>query len=256
MSNAKIKLIRKLSMKKYRAETGLFVAEGLRLCEMALNHAEIEFGLYTKTFLKTARHVELLTALEKLTTLIEISPAEFEKLSDTETPQGILLAVHQKLSPIDEVAKKFLIVALDGVKDPGNVGTILRTAEAFGCGVAMLDDAADIFNSKVVRSSMGAIFTLPIAKLSRENFLASMKKFGVEVTATVLDDTAEKYFCHDFTKKSAVVFGSEADGVSAEIFNSTKKIFIPMIGTAESLNVATAAGIIIAESVRQTDCRL
>lgn len=251
MSTAKIKLIRKLSMKKYRAETGLFVAEGLRLCEQALNHAEIEFGLYTKTFLKTGRHVELLTALEKVATLIEISPAEFEKLSDTETPQGILLAVRQNLATIDEVAKNFLIVALDGVKDPGNVGTILRTAEAFNCGVAMLDDAADIFNSKVVRSSMGAIFTLPIAKLSRENFLASMKKFGIEVTAAVLDDTAEKYFCHDFTKKSAVVFGSEAEGVSPEIFNASKKIFIPMSGTAESLNVATAAGIIIAESVRQ-----
>ena len=147
--------------------------------------------------------------------------------------------------------KSFLIVALDGVKDPGNVGTILRTAEAFGCGVVMLDEAADIFNSKVVRSSMGAIFTLPIAKLSRENFLASMKNFGVEVTATVLDDTAKKYFYHDFTKKSAVVFGSEAEGVSAEIFSASKKIFIPMSGTAESLNVATAAGIIIAESARQ-----
>ena len=251
MSNAKIKLIRKLSMKKYRAETGLFVAEGLRLCEMALNHAEIEFGLYTKNFLKTWRHVEFFTALEKIAPLIEISPAEFEKLSDTETPQGILLAVRQKLSTIDEVAKNFLIAALDGVKDPGNVGTILRTAEAFGCGVVMLDDAADIFNSKVVRSSMGAIFTLPITKLSRENFLASMKKFGVEVTATVLDDTAEKYFRHDFTKKSAVVFGSEAEGVSAEIFNASKKIYIPMTGAAESLNVATAAGIIISESARQ-----
>jgi len=238
-------------MKKYRAETGLFVAEGLRLCEMALNHAEIEFGLYTKNFLKTARHVELLTALEKIATMIEISPSEFEKLSDTQTPQGILLAVRQKLSTIDEVAKSLLIVALDGVKDPGNVGTILRTAEAFGCGVVISDDAADIFNSKVVRSSMGAIFTLPTAKLSRENFLASMKNYGVEVTATVLDDTAEKYFCHDFTKKSAVVFGSEAQGVSSEIFDSAKKIFIPMTGSAESLNVATAAGIIISEAVRQ-----
>jgi len=251
LSSAKIKLIRKLSMKKYRAETGLFVAEGLRLCEMALNHAEIEFGLYTKNFLKTARHVELLTALEKIATMIEISPSEFEKLSDTQTPQGILLAVRQKLSTIDEVAKSLLIVALDGVKDPGNVGTILRTAEAFGCGVVISDDAADIFNSKVVRSSMGAIFTLPTAKLSRENFLASMKNYGVEVTATVLDDTAEKYFCHDFTKKSAVVFGSEAQGVSSEIFDSAKKIFIPMTGSAESLNVATAAGIIISEAVRQ-----
>ena len=251
MSTAKLKLVRKLAMKKFRAETGLFIAEGLRLCEVALNHAKIEFGFYTENFLKTARATKLIANLEKVTTLEKISDAEFSKLSDTETPQGILLAVRQILSTLEKVTEKFLIVALDGVKDPGNVGTILRTAEAFGCGVIILDGAVDVFNSKVVRSSMGAIFTLPIAKLSREDFLKSMKKFGVEVTATVLDETAEKYFYHDFTKKSAVVFGNESEGVSAEIFNASKKIFIPMSGTAESLNVATAAGIIIAESVRQ-----
>ena len=254
MSTAKLKLVRKLAMKKFRAETGLFIAEGLRLCEVALNHAEIEFGFYTENFLKTARATELINELKKVTTIEKISDAEFSKLSDTETPQGILLAVRQNLSTLEKVTGKFLIVVLDGVKDPGNVGTILRTAEAFGCGVIILDGAVDVFNAKVVRSSMGAIFTLPITKLSREKFLASMKENGVEVTAAVLDDSAEKYFCHDFTKKSAVVFGSEAAGVSTEIFCATKKIFIPMTGAAESLNVATAAGIIISEAIRQVSC--
>ena len=115
----------------------------------------------------------------------------------------------------------------------------------------LLDGAADIFNSKVVRSSMGAIFTVTAAKMSAEIFLALMKDFNFNLTAAVLDDTAEKYFNRDFTKKSAVVFGSEAEGVSAEIFNAAEKIFIPMCGKAESLNVATAAGIIISEAVRQ-----
>ena len=162
-----------------------------------------------------------------------------------------MLVVRKKISTPQEVTSKSLIVALDGVKDPGNVGTILRTAEAFDCGIILLDGAVDIFNPKVVRSTMGAIFTLTAAKMSREEFLALMKTGNVEITAAVLDDTAEKYFSYDFTKKSAVVFGSEADGVSEEIFNAAKKIFIPMNGTAESLNVATAAGIIIAESIRQ-----
>ena len=251
MSNAKIKLVRKLSMKKYRDEFKLFIAEGLRLCEMAVTCASVEFGFYTENFLKTARAVELITKLEKITRLEKISEVNFSKISDTETPQGILLVVRQNLSMPLEVVKKNFIVVLDGVKDPGNVGTILRTAEAFDCGIILLDGAADIFNAKVVRSSMGAIFNLTAAKMSRENFLELMKSSNFEITAAVLDDTAEKYFCQDFNKKSAIVFGSEAEGVSAEIFNAAKKIFIPRSGAAESLNVATAAGIIISEAVRQ-----
>ena len=249
--SAKLKLVRKLSMKKYREESGLFVAEGLRLCEMALNCAEIEFGFYSENFLQTARQVELIAKLEKVTRLEKISESEFAKISDTETPQGILLAIRQRLSTPQEVVAKNLIIVLDGVRDPGNVGTILRTAEAFGCGIILLDGAADIFNAKAVRASMGAIFTITAAKMSRENFLSLMTENNFEITAAVLDDAAEKYFCHDFTKKSAVVFGSEAEGVSAEIFNAAKKIFIPMSGAAESLNVATAAAVIISEAIRQ-----
>ena len=249
--SARLKLVRKLSMKKYREESGLFVAEGLRLCEMALNCAEIEFGFYSENFLQTARQVELIAKLGKVTRLEKISATEFAKISDTETPQGILLAIRQRLSTPQEVVAKNLIIVLDGVRDPGNVGTILRTAEAFGCGIILLDGAADIFNAKAVRASMGAIFTITAAKMSRENFLALMTENNFEITAAVLDDAAEKYFCHDFTKKSAIVFGNEAEGVSAEIFNAAKKIFIPMSGAAESLNVATAAAVIISEAIRQ-----
>ena len=251
--SARLKLVRKLSMKKYREESGLFIAEGLRLCEMALNCAEIEFGFYSENFLQTARQVELIAKLEKVTRLEKISESEFAKISDTETPQGILLTIRQRLSTPQEVVAKNLIIVLDGVRDPGNVGTILRTAEAFGCGIILLDGAADIFNAKAVRASMGAIFTITAAKMSRENFLALMTENNFEITAAVLDDAAEKYFCHDFTKKSAVVFGSEAEGVSAEIFHAAKKIFIPMYGAAESLNVATAAAIIISEAVKQNN---
>ena len=250
--SAKLKLVRKLSMKKYRDEFKLFVAEGLRLCEPALNCAEFEFGFYTENFLKTARQVDLIAKLEKVTRLEKISESDFAKISDTEKPQGLLLVVRQRLSTPQEILSKNILVVLDGVKDPGNVGTILRTAEAFGCGIILLEGAADIFNPKVVRSSMGAIFTMTASKMSRENFLSLMKLNDFEITAAVLDDAAEKYFCHDFTKKSAIVFGNEAEGVSAEIFNAAQKIFIPMSGAAESLNVATAAAIIISEAIRQS----
>ena len=250
MSTAKLKIAQKLKLKKYRDELKLFAAEGLRLCEQAADF-QIEFGFYTAEILKNERAARLVEKIKTCATLYEISEATFEKISDTKTPQGIMLIVRQEISVLEKVLAQKLIVALDAVHDAGNLGTILRTAEAFGCGVVILEDSADIFNSKVVRASMGAIFNLPAVKMTRADFLTAMKNYGVEILAAALDSTAEIYFNHDFTKKSAVVFGSEAQGVSAEILNAAKKIYIPMTGRAESLNVATAAAIIISQAVQK-----
>lgn len=243
MSN--IKLVRKLAQKKFRNELKLFVAEGLRLCEeVPIN--QIEFGFFTREFLSDARSAALIARLKNLE---EVTASTMEKLSDTQTPQGILLVVRQKFSTLEEVTAKKIIVALDGVQDPGNVGTILRTAAAFDCSVIMLDGSAEIFNPKVVRSSMGAIFHVPIIKLSHEEFLNLR---GVEVLAAALDSTAEIYYRHDFSGKVAIVFGSEANGVTKKILDAARKIFIPMNGHAESLNVATSAAIILSEAIRQS----
>ena len=242
MSN--IKLVRKLAQKKFRNELKLFVAEGLRLCE-EVPPAQVEFGFYTREFLSDERARIL---VERLKNLEEVSSSTMEKISDTQTPQGILLVVRQKFSVLEEVLAKKIIAVLDGVQDPGNVGTILRTAEAFDCGMILLDGSAEIFNPKVVRSSMGAIFYLPIIKMSHEEFLNLQ---GVEILAAALDSSAEIYYSHEFGKKVAIVFGSEANGVSKKILDVAKKIFIPMSGHAESLNVATSAAIILSEAIKQ-----
>ncbi|MBQ7454610.1 MAG: RNA methyltransferase [Selenomonadaceae bacterium] len=248
MSNAQLKLVGKLSQKKFRNELKLFVAEGLRLCE-EVPPAQIEFGFFTREFLSDGRAMTLIERVKKFAPLEEISSSAMEKISDTQTPQGILLVARQKFSTLEEVVAKKIIVVLDGVQDPGNVGTILRTAEAFGCGVIMLDGSAEIFNPKVVRSSMGAIFYLPLIKISHEDFLNLR---GIKILAAALDSSAEIYSHHDFTQSPvAIVFGSEAVGVSEKILNVAKKIFIPMSGRAESLNVATSAAIILSEAVRQ-----
>ena len=251
LPTSKLKIAKKLQMKKYRAELKLFVAEGLRLCEAALNSAEIEFGFYTNEFLKSARAENLISELKKITEMHKIPETTFNQICDTQTPQGIMIIAKQKLSAPEEVAEKNFIVALDGVQDPGNVGTILRTAEAFDCGVILLDGAVDIFNAKVVRSTMGAIFNLFVTEMIGAEFLKLMQSKNFEVTAADLDSESEIYFNHDFKKKSAVVFGNEAEGVSEKILNASKKIYIPMSGKAESLNVATAAAIIISEVARQ-----
>ena len=244
MSN--IKLVRKLAQKKFRNELKLFVAEGLRLCE-EVPPALIEFGFFTREFLSDARAAALVNRIKNLE---EISPSTMQKLSDTRTPQGILLVVRQRFSTLEEVTAKKIIVALDGVQDPGNVGTILRTAAAFDCSAIMLDGSAEIFNPKVVRSSMGAIFHVPIIKLNHEDFLQIR---GVEVLAAAVDSSAEVYYRHDFGGRVAIVFGSEANGVTKKILDAAQKIFIPMNGHAESLNVATSAAIILSEAVRQSE---
>ena len=243
MSN--IKLVRKLSQKKFRNELKLFVAEGLRLCE-EVPPAQIEFGFYTRDFLSDERAKNL---VERLDNLEEIPPSTMEKISDTQTPQGILLVVRQKFSSPEDILAKKIIAVLDGVQDPGNVGTILRTAAAFDCGVIMLEGSAEIFNPKVVRSSMGAIFYVPIIKMTREEFLNLR---GAEILAAAVDSSAEIYYRYSFNKKVAIVFGSESSGVSKEILDVARKIFIPMNGHAESLNVATSAAIILSEAVRQS----
>lgn len=242
MSN--IKLVRKLAQKKFRNELKLFTAEGLRLCE-EVPPAQVEFGFYTREFLLDERARIL---VERFKSLEEISSSTMEKISDTQTPQGILLVVRQKFSSLEEVLAKKIIAVLDGVQDPGNVGTILRTAAAFDCSVILLEGSAEIFNPKVVRSSMGAIFYLPIVKLSREEFLNLR---GVEILAAAVDSSAKIYYQHDFNKQSAIVFGSEAAGVSKKILDNAQKIFIPMNGHAESLNVAISAAIILSEAVKQ-----
>ena len=246
MSNAQIKLVRKLAQKKYRSELKLFVAEGLRLCE-EVPPAQVEFGFYTREFVADGRAAAL---VERLKILQEVSTATLARISDTQTPQGILLVARQRLSTLEEVATKKIIAVLDGVQDPGNVGTILRTAEAFNCGVIALEGSAELFNPKVVRSSMGAIFYLPVATSSRADFLRAMG--NRELVAAAVDESAKIYTCHDFTRPTAIIFGSEAAGVSKELLDVAEKIFIPMTGHAESLNVATSAAIILSEAVRQS----
>ena len=251
MSNAQLKLVRKLSQKKFRAELKLFVAEGLRLCE-EVDPAQVEFGFFTREFLSDERSKIL---VERLKILEEVSPSTFAKISDTQTPQGILLVARQRLSTLAEVASKKIIAVLDGVQDPGNVGTILRTAEAFGCGAVILDGSADVFNPKVIRASMGAIFYLPIAVTTCDEFLQTIRSREIDLLAAALDTSAEIYARHNFTTNpAAIVFGSEANGVRKKILDNAQKIFIPMSGRAESLNVATSAAIILSEAVRQRQC--
>lgn len=219
----KIKLINKLKQKKYREEFGLFIVEGKRLCEEARSSgAEIVFELSAE----------------------EIGEREFKRLSEVETPQGILMVV--KRPPSRKLIRAGLIPILDGLQEPGNVGGIIRTAAALGCKqVIALDSTVDPFNPKSVRASMGGIFKLDVIRMTRAELLSS----GLSLVAAALDGVSYDRF--RFEEPTALVFGSEARGVDPMILEKSARISIPMVGM-ESLNVNVAAGILMYEWRRRS----
>ena len=183
---------------------------------------------------------------------IYVTKKVFSLLSEVKTPQGIL-AVVEKEDSIEKIDyTEDMILVLDGIQDPGNLGTILRTADSANLKQIILsEEVADPYNPKVVRSTMGAIFRMNIIRTDNlVKTLQMLKKHKYEVVATSLD-TNNSIYDIDYHKK-VIVIGNEAKGVSKEIQNlADKKVKIPMLGKTESLNASVAAGIMIYEYVRE-----
>lgn len=255
-ANKKVKLAAALKQRKQREKTGLFVAEGIRLCEMAAESDwSISFGLLTSQLTGQERGQELVKSLQaRNCPLYEVSGQIFAKAASTDTPQGIMLVMESKKEPLPQAAKADgLYVVMDGVQDPGNAGTIIRTADAVGAdGVILLKGAVDVYADKVVRSTMGSLFHVPVySGVTAAELAAFTQDNELQLLATALDETASPHFRQDFTKGTAVVLGNEGHGVSSEILAMAQKTYIPMFGQAESLNVGMSAAIVLYEALRQ-----
>ncbi|MBE6074991.1 MAG: RNA methyltransferase [Selenomonas ruminantium] len=256
-ANKKIKLAASLHSRKHREREGLFIAEGIRLGEMAAAAGwDIVFGLYTAELSGQVRGQKLLAKLKAQGCLLcETTAAVYRKTSATDTPQGILLVMRQQKSRLAELpaADKPLYVVLDGVQDPGNAGTIIRTADAVGAdGVILLKGSVDVFSDKTVRSTMGSLFHLPVCtEVTAGELTEFMASRSLTLYATALDASAKPHFAQDFTQGAAIVFGNEGNGVSDEILQQAQKTYIPMYGRAESLNVGVSAAVVLYEAIRQ-----
>ena len=256
-ANKKIKLAASLHSRKHREKEGLFLAEGIRLAEMAVESGwETVFCLCTAALVSQPRGSRLLARMEACSIPVyETAENVYRKASGTDTPQGILLVMKQKKSRLSELApaENPLYVVLDGVQDPGNAGTIIRTADAVGAdGVILLKGSADAFSEKTVRSTMGSLFHLPICPdVTREELQAFLKERKVLLLATALDETAKPHFKQDFTGRCAIAFGNEGSGVSQALLANAVRTYIPMYGKAESLNVGVSAAVVLYEAVRQ-----
>ena len=230
VNNKTIKDLVKLKNKKTRDERGLFLVDGYHMVEEAVKAGLCDLIITTDCSQETA---------EK--TLV-VSETVMEKLSYTKTPQPIMAVCHKKENVIHHMNR---ILILDGVQDPGNLGTILRSALAFGFKqVVMSQDCVDLYNDKVLRSTQGALFHLDIVRDDLNQVIPELKKQGVHVIATSLHNASsiEEIKASD---KMAFIMGNEGNGVRKEIISlADQSLYIP-IETMESLNVGVAAGIVM-----------
>ncbi len=251
IKNPKIQHVRALlSRREERERTGRFVIEGVRLIEEALSAGWLPEMVLTSPAL-SARGRELTAQLKAHNTSVEeIDPGLLERLSDTQTSQGILAVVSRKQIPIRQ-DWDFLLV-LDGLRDPGNLGTVLRSAAAAGVHACLLTaGTTDPFAPKVVRAGMGAHFRLPIEFTSWEEIQAGAARQKARI---LIADSSRGEVCWraDLRGPLVLVLGSEAEGAQPAAYaHADELIHIPMPGASESLNAAVAAGILLFEIVRQ-----
>lgn len=240
--NEIVKEVRKLKEKKYRKEK--YLVEGIKMLKEAIDeNQDIELII-----LKDGVNLSFDVSNYKVITVTE---NVFNTLSDVVTPQGVLAIIKKKEDKqIDESAQ--FIVALDGLQDPGNLGTIIRTLDSANIKqIIVSKNTVDCYSPKVIRSTMGAIYRVNIIEAEDlKDTLTSLNQNGFEVLVTALDGKKSIYDI-EYNKK-VIVIGNEANGVSDEIKNlDFTKIKIPMLGKAESLNASVATGIIVYEYVRQ-----
>lgn len=257
ISKAKLKYLSSLKLKKNRDQENKFLIEGLRLCEEALDSEyTLEEVVYCAAAgLQSQRGRKLLETIRRRNIPItEISTADLKRLADTVHSQGILGVVRKRFFDFDQTLNKTprLLIALDEINDPGNLGAIIRTASWFGAGALLLsENSVEAFNSKVVRASMGGLFHLAIFEnCNLEEKIAALKKTGCAVWAADADGDME-YWRADFSGSQVLILGNEISGVNEKVKRFANAMLkIPRRGKGESLNVAVAAGILLAEMSR------
>ena len=251
--NELIKHIRKLKDKKYRDESNEYLVEGVKLVEEAVKeNAKIKQIIVCEDTTRTYEiptHIMLEIARYEC---ISVSNKIFNIITQVTNPQGIMAIIEKNAQDAQIDYTQDIIVVLDDVQDPGNLGTILRTVDSIGLNqIIVSKGTADAFNSKVVRSTMGAIFRIKIIEVENlAQAIKEMRKHHFKLMVTSLQ-TKNSIYDIDFNT-TIIVIGNEANGVSKEIQDmADEKAKIPMLGRTESLNASVAAGVVMYEYVRQ-----
>ncbi len=248
-NNNLFKEIKKLKEKKHRIKSNKYIIEGLRFVEEAIkSKVSIDSIIFTESFKE--KNPDLFLKINENIKLIQMNEALLKQLCSTENPQGIVGVINMQNK---ELKSGELVVLVDKVQDPGNMGTIIRTAHAAGAaGIVMTKGTVDIYNDKTLRSTMGSIFYIPIVEDDSLDFVKSLKKEGYKLVVSSLQGK-NNFFEENLQGKVMIAVGNEGNGVSDEVYDIADiKVKIPMPGEAESLNVAVATSIMIYEKIRQS----
>lgn len=245
--NKNIKLVRQLKKKSFRYENRMFFAEGKKMVLEAVEFAKANlcFVVVSETFFE--ENSDAVMRLDKeVEKILVVGDNVFNDISDTETPQGILGVISMPEDEFTLSQDTSEVLVLDGVSEPGNMGTVIRTAEALGYeGIYIMKGSADIYSPKTVRSTMGSLFRMKFRTNCDIDDVLALKESGFSVIATTpMGDRALEEFQRP--EKIAVVVGNEAHGICDEILSKADfRVKITMSGRAESFNAAVAAGIVL-----------
>lgn len=257
-SNPKVMLYASLSEKKHREETGLFLAEGIKLSEEALEFAETETLLINENTEKREEISHLIVkANNKNIPILLLSESAFTKISTEKSPQGVIAVVNvmkniHKSDSFDEWQSGKRILMLDEIRDPGNLGTILRSSEALGISGVILSGTVDLYSPKTVRAAMGTLFRMSVYITDNSvECIKILQKNGRRVFATALGEHTLSLGSYETDPMDVIVIGNEGHGVTEPVLeNVTGCVRIPMAGKTESLNASSAAACVLWEYFR------
>jgi TrmH family RNA methyltransferase len=253
-ANPLVKDIRALHQKKHREETGLFLAEGQKLVRDAVDGGwPIETLAYAAA---QAGDVQIgaLAARTKAGggAVLEVSAQVLEKIARRDNPQSVIGVFRRRFAPETAIGRDGIWVALDRVRDPGNLGTVIRTADAAGlAGVALVGACVDPFAVETVRATMGSIFHVAIARTGEDGLIAQAKRHRARLIGTHLTAATIDYRAADYREPLILLMGNEQQGLTEKLAAACDALVrIPMRGRADSLNLAVSAGLMIYEALR------
>lgn len=247
LQNPLVKEVGRLRKKSERDKSGLFLVEGQAEFAKLLGAGWGYEHLFICPELAPKMNLE---------SQIECTPEVFDKISYRENPDGVLAIVRQKKKSLKNLEEGTLYIIAESIEKPGNLGTILRTADAVGVdGLIVCDSCTDIYNPNVVRASLGTLFTVPIVEATNRETLKWLQKNNVQ-TVAAMPEASKNYTEINFSKSSAIVVGAEHQGLSPfwEEGSSTK-VHLPMRGSADSLNVSVATAVLLYEALRQRELK-
>lgn len=251
LSNPRMVEIRKLLDAKHRKQSGLFLAEGLKAVGQALDsQADLKTVVYADSELISGYGREVLDAFRQKNNveIIEVSAKVFNSLARKDKPQGIAAVIRQQWVELQNLstARSGIFVAVDSIQNPGNLGTIMRTCDAVGAsGLILLNNSTDPYDPVSVKASMGSVFTVPLVKSDSAKFLDWAKTNSLPIIGTS-DKAQQSCFTFDYPDPCLILMGSEREGLPTTLISAAADmVSIPMGGTADSLNISVATGIIL-----------